>query len=91
MPAAKVHTERDLKKKNDTDYPKKFEGAKSKLKEEVVKGIDLATRDTVEEDKEKRAAKYNSIKEAAENLTGVHRGQLAVPNAWAKRLIQESC
>lgn len=28
---------------------------------------------------------------AAQNLTGWHRGQLAVPNAWAKHLIEESC
>ena len=48
-------------------------------------------RDADENDTAARKKKFEEVLGAAHDLTGLHRGRLAVTNAWARKLITDSC
>ena len=80
-----------LKKVERFEYLDNFDAAIESLKKEVELGQHLIERDTDEANVQAKEAKFNRVAKAAQGLTGLHRGELAIPNAWARELIKESC
>lgn len=78
-------SEKDLLKSvKRNDYVKTFDKAIDNLKAEVARGEHRIERDATHAHRKQKQHKYTRVLDAAQGLTGLHRGELAVVNAWAE-------
>lgn len=89
----KPKTEKELRdfRIDKKEYLNKFHVSIKTLNAEIEADYDLFARDKRENDDGLRKTKFLTIGNTAQDMTGLHRGRLAIPSAWAQSLIDQSC